>query len=255
MCNRSLASRSCVQDVRGGSEVKGPVCKASSKENQSVAQNPLNSEVGRGTLYGSGIFHGSERLTENSLANSLSNADGNCSSPSSSIGANSSCTSVEDSLSGTPDEEVESRLRSPLEGMASLGTFLPPRKGLSRFIEGKSRSFTCLADIRSIKDLAKAENPYARRRRFSNHSIDTLERSRCLPPRNSACGISKKSLCSSRTNLALALVMSSKEKGTEDENWDPCRLSRGIAERSTPRSFSMADLQKTGFTFPASKTL
>ncbi|KAB2634655.1 hypothetical protein D8674_038130 [Pyrus ussuriensis x Pyrus communis] len=38
--------------------------------------------------------------------------------------------------------------------MGALETGLP-QKGLSRYYSGKSRSFTCMADVRSVEDLKK----------------------------------------------------------------------------------------------------
>lgn len=38
------------------------------------------------------------------------------------------------------------------------------RRGLSRFFQGKSQSFTSLSKVGSIEDLAKKENPYNRRK-------------------------------------------------------------------------------------------
>lgn len=37
------------------------------------------------------------------------------------------------------------------------------RRGLSKYYEGKSQSYTSLSSVRSIEDLAKKENPYRRK--------------------------------------------------------------------------------------------
>ncbi|RWW69841.1 hypothetical protein BHE74_00022524 [Ensete ventricosum] len=37
------------------------------------------------------------------------------------------------------------------------------RRGLSRYFQGKSQSFTSLSDVRFIEDLAKEETPYRKR--------------------------------------------------------------------------------------------
>jgi len=37
------------------------------------------------------------------------------------------------------------------------------RRGLSKFYQGKSQSFTSLTKVRSLEDLAKPENPYNKR--------------------------------------------------------------------------------------------
>lgn len=44
------------------------------------------------------------------------------------------------------------------------------RRGLSRFYDGKSQSFTSLASVRSIEDLAKEENPKRKRSRLCKSS-------------------------------------------------------------------------------------
>ncbi|KAL2333172.1 hypothetical protein Fmac_014385 [Flemingia macrophylla] len=54
-------------------------------------------------------------------------------------------------------------LADPLSDMSSLVQQLPIKRGLSRFYQGKSQSFTSLTNVRSLEDLAKAENPYNKR--------------------------------------------------------------------------------------------
>ncbi|XP_027930983.1 uncharacterized protein LOC114187060 [Vigna unguiculata] len=51
----------------------------------------------------------------------------------------------------------------PFSDMSSLFQQLPIKRGLSKFYEGKSQSFTSLTNVRSLEDLAKAENPYNKR--------------------------------------------------------------------------------------------
>ncbi|KAL9244602.1 hypothetical protein vseg_018364 [Gypsophila vaccaria] len=52
---------------------------------------------------------------------------------------------------------------SPLYGLSELMDQLPIKQGLSKFYKGKSQSFTTLARVTSIEDLAKKETPYQRR--------------------------------------------------------------------------------------------
>ncbi|KAK9677047.1 hypothetical protein RND81_11G118300 [Saponaria officinalis] len=52
---------------------------------------------------------------------------------------------------------------SPLYGLSKLMDQLPIKQGLSKFYNGKSQSFTTLARVTSIEDLAKKETPYQRR--------------------------------------------------------------------------------------------
>ncbi|KAJ8505986.1 hypothetical protein OPV22_006872 [Ensete ventricosum] len=51
----------------------------------------------------------------------------------------------------------------PLHEMSSLVEQLPIKRGLSKYYQGKSQSFTSLAVVSSIEDLPKKETPYARK--------------------------------------------------------------------------------------------
>ncbi|CAL5371480.1 unnamed protein product [Camellia sinensis] len=51
----------------------------------------------------------------------------------------------------------------PLHDMSSLMPQLPFKRGLSKHFQGKSQSFTSLANVRCLEDLAKPENPYNKR--------------------------------------------------------------------------------------------
>ncbi|CAN8244267.1 unnamed protein product [Cochlearia groenlandica] len=128
-------------------------------------------------------------------------SDSSSSSPSSSssIGKNS------DGEEDAGENEAESLYKGPLDMIQSLEQVLPFRKGISKFYNGKSKSFTNLTEevtssstssSSSVKDLAKPENPYSRRRRnLLSHKIS---------PRG---GISKKRvLNSSRSVLTLAIT-------------------------------------------------
>uniref|UniRef100_A0A7N0VJV7 Uncharacterized protein n=1 Tax=Kalanchoe fedtschenkoi TaxID=63787 RepID=A0A7N0VJV7_KALFE len=89
---------------------------------------------------------------------------GVCSS-SSSVG--SRCGSSEEDYDGEV-VEVESSYKGPLETMDTLQEVLPGtvRRGISKFYNGKSKSFTSLADAvssSSVKELAKPETMYSKR--------------------------------------------------------------------------------------------
>ncbi|TXG68808.1 hypothetical protein EZV62_003743 [Acer yangbiense] len=45
---------------------------------------------------------------------------------------------------------------------------LPIKRGLSKYFQGKSQSFTCLSRVMSIEDLAKKETPYRKKMMKSN---------------------------------------------------------------------------------------
>ncbi|CAH2072219.1 unnamed protein product [Thlaspi arvense] len=135
------------------------------------------------------------------------------SSASSSIGRNSDDDgkSSEDGGDDAGDSEAESPYKGPLDLMESLEEVLPVRKGISNYYNGKSKSFTNLAEeaataltsSSSMKDLAKPENPYSRRRRnLLCHQI--WENSKTTP----RGGISKKHIMSSsRSALTLAMAV------------------------------------------------
>lgn len=49
--------------------------------------------------------------------------------------------------------------------MRTLRNSLPQKKGLSRYYSGKSRSFTCMADVHYLEDLEKQEHADAKKRK------------------------------------------------------------------------------------------
>ncbi|XP_002982572.2 uncharacterized protein LOC9661322 [Selaginella moellendorffii] len=140
------------------------------------------------------------------------------------------------------DKEVQSAFKGPLDQMDSLMTTLPVRRGLSKFYVGKSRSFTSLADVKSMcmKDLGKPENPYSKRRKLPSHREGMESKPRFPPPRIST-GISKKPISSNGTTLTLALAMST--KGDRLDGSDECFATAKQWQKSC-RSFSLTDLQK-----------
>ncbi|KAG4989620.1 hypothetical protein AAZX31_11G215800 [Glycine max] len=96
------------------------------------------------------------------------------SSTSSSVSGISSGSSLEsDSFeevtspaSSSPSSSVDDQLvvvADPLSDMSSLFQQLPIKRGLSKFYQGKSQSFTSLTNVRSLEDLVKPENPHNKR--------------------------------------------------------------------------------------------
>lgn len=86
------------------------------------------------------------------------------------------------------------------------------RRGISNFYNGKSKSFTSLTEASSssnIKDIAKAENAYTRKRRNLLAFNHVWEKNRNFPLKSHGGGISKRPLSSSRSTLAFAVAMSS----------------------------------------------
>lgn len=83
---------------------------------------------------------------------------------SSSIGSPSD-DEVENSSSN--GDEAESKFRGgSLASMDSLEDSLPIKRGLSTHFTGKSKSFASLADVCTVNDLKKTENPLNKRRRL-----------------------------------------------------------------------------------------
>ena len=123
---------------------------------------------------------------------------------------------------------------------------LHSRKGLSRFYLGKSRSFSCLGDVVSLKEIVKPENPYARKRKH-NFGGSGFDRASRLPPLQKGIGsISKRSLHNSgKSKTALGVALSSILMN-EDGSAQECEASSppwGQRKSVASRSFSLSDLQ------------
>ncbi|XP_076943462.1 protein OXIDATIVE STRESS 3 LIKE 2-like [Bidens hawaiensis] len=96
------------------------------------------------------------------------------SSSSSSIGDDSDANAdLEDDAESQNDNIFD-------DAIQALEQALPIRRGISTFYNGKSKSFTCLADVWptfSVQDIAKPENAYTRKRKnlgaFKLSSIHT----------------------------------------------------------------------------------
>lgn len=142
------------------------------------------------------------------------------------------------------------------------------RRGISNFYNGKSKSFTSLADASlspSVKDITKPENAYTRRRRNLMAFHHVWDKNRSFPLRSNSGGISKRTISTSRSTLALAVAMnncdSSSSASEESNSRSPpllpplhpgsrvcnptgaCPSSPFKQNFSAWRSFSLADLQ------------
>ncbi|KAJ6698254.1 hypothetical protein OIU79_011723 [Salix purpurea] len=130
-------------------------------------------------------------------------------SSSSSIGKNSDLT--DGGEDGLEENEVQSAYKGTLDSMEALEEVLPVRRGISNFYNGKSKSFTSLSDASSsptIKDIAKPENAYTRKRRNLLAFTHVWEKNRSFPFRS---GIAKRPISNSKSTLAFAVAMSSSE--------------------------------------------
>ncbi|KAG6506359.1 uncharacterized protein LOC121979476 [Zingiber officinale] len=74
----------------------------------------------------------------------------------------------------------------------SLEAKIPVKRGLSRFYEGKSKSFRCLSEVRCIEDLAKQETPSGKRLKESGEYGFDSTQNRCNEPIFNGRTISKK---------------------------------------------------------------
>ncbi|KAJ7553644.1 hypothetical protein O6H91_06G106600 [Diphasiastrum complanatum] len=184
-----------------------------------------------------------ERTAERTVAN-----ESPSSSSSSSIGQGSDSSSCSSQRAATEENEVQSSLRSPLDHMSTLENSLPIKRGLSNFFRGKSRSFTSLADVSSVNDLAKPENPYAKKRKwFHGNGSDSRNKIGYPPICHSFSGSSRKSFPSKdRDTLTLFSTGSDSDDTTSEVSLAFAGLN-GKQKRCGPlRSFSLSDLQESG---------
>lgn len=114
-----------------------------------------------------------------------------------SISSSASFEDIEDSVSSASSDSSSSSLSSSSEGdgplyeVNSLRANLPFKRGLSKFFGGKSQSFTSLADVKCLDDLAKPDNPY-RKKMKSSHSYGAhIGVPRSYPPQSSSGPIPK----------------------------------------------------------------
>ncbi|CAN6451055.1 unnamed protein product [Victoria cruziana] len=171
------------------------------------------------------------------------------SSDSSSIGVCSN-SSVGDE-EGDDQGEVQSRFVSPLGDLGCLEESLPIKRGLSNFFAGKSKSFGCLSNANSLKDLAKQENPFNKRRRI-------FMAYRNVGPRRASLG--SFSGMTSQSLFSPASVLEEKEEEAEEDDDDdaedddkgeekdvctsPLPQGRKLRSFMSPRSFSLTDLHR-----------
>ncbi|XP_050388021.1 protein OXIDATIVE STRESS 3-like [Argentina anserina] len=82
-----------------------------------------------------------------------------------SMESSSSCSSSSD-LVDDASSSSSSSSNGPLYELSELMVHLPIRRGLSKYYQGKSQSFTSLGGVKSLDDLAKkVAAPYRRKRK------------------------------------------------------------------------------------------
>lgn len=79
--------------------------------------------------------------------------------------ASSSSSDLAEDASSSPTSSPSSTSPSdgPLYELSELTNQLPIKRGLSEHYQGKSQSFTSLANVKSLEDLAKKVSPYGQR--------------------------------------------------------------------------------------------
>ncbi|XP_044495444.1 putative protein TPRXL [Mangifera indica] len=127
------------------------------------------------------------------------------SSTTNSNGSTSSlCDLVDDasSSSSPPSSNSSPASNGPLFEFSDLMAQLPIKRGLSKFYEGKSQSFTSLSRVKSIEDLAKKKSPYWKIMKTSKSYGGGLDshKSYTLDPKAT---ISKRSSRSSLSSLSV----------------------------------------------------
>ncbi|KAM5566175.1 protein OXIDATIVE STRESS 3 LIKE 2 [Rosa sericea] len=173
------------------------------------------------------------------------------SSSSSSIGKNSDVLSDE---GDEENDEAQSSYNGPLDMMEALEEVLPIRRGISKFYNYKSKSFTSLADVSttsSIKEIAKPDNAYTRKRRnlLASNLIWDKNRNSPLSCRGGISKSSKRTITASQSTLALAVAMRSSETSpstsgdSNSSSLTPPSFNK-LGNHVAWRSLSLADLQE-----------
>ncbi|XP_047311109.1 uncharacterized protein LOC124914573 [Impatiens glandulifera] len=203
----------------------------------------LHHGMQHGTVYDSpdsgrtvfGNFPGGDRRlsTKNLVEDRLGGGEEDSTS-SSSIGVNSDTSGGTESDEGQRDSdevEVQSSFKGSLDTLEALEEVLPIKRSMSKFYNGKSKSFTSLAEAaycRSIKDIVKPEDAYTRKRKnLLAHSI-FWDKNPQKPSRASDIegGLFKKPASNtSRSNMGMAIreIISSDSNQQEHSSASPVR--------------------------------
>ncbi|XVE88801.1 hypothetical protein DITRI_Ditri19aG0097800 [Diplodiscus trichospermus] len=100
-----------------------------------------------------------------------------------STSSSSAAELVDDASSSTSNSSTN--CKGPLYELSELMAQLPIKRGLSKYFQGKSQSFTSLSSAKSIEELAKKESPYRKKIMkscksygggFDTHKLYTLPR-------------------------------------------------------------------------------
>ncbi|XVF74494.1 hypothetical protein PTKIN_Ptkin13bG0114900 [Pterospermum kingtungense] len=132
-------------------------------------------------------------------------------------GSTSSSSDLVDDASSSTSNSSSTNSNGPLYELSELMAQLPVKRGLSKYFQGKSRSFTSLSSVKGIEELAKKATPYRRKMKscksygggnMDTHKLYTLPRatiskkvSRNSPSSLSFSGRSRSSFLSGRPPL------------------------------------------------------
>ncbi|XVF86717.1 hypothetical protein PTKIN_Ptkin18bG0064300 [Pterospermum kingtungense] len=102
---------------------------------------------------------------------------------STSQGSTSSSDLVDDASSPTSNSS-STNSNGPLYELSELMAQLPIKRGLSKYFQGKSQSFTSMSSVKTIEELAKKESPYRKKMKacksygggLDTHRVYTLPR-------------------------------------------------------------------------------
>ncbi|KAG7023622.1 hypothetical protein SDJN02_14648, partial [Cucurbita argyrosperma subsp. argyrosperma] len=101
---------------------------------------------------------------EASMESSMELSSVNSEASSSSSSCSSSLDMVEDAISPVSSSSFSScSSNGPLYELSELMVHLPMKRGLSRYYDGKSESFTSLASVERLEDLAKRVSPITKK--------------------------------------------------------------------------------------------
>lgn len=107
-----------------------------------------------------GLDHDDAVSSSSGVSSAASSEDSDLFEEVDSSASSSTPTSPTTASTSSSSGQLTSGDSGPLQDMSSLLQELPFKRGLSKHYNGKSQSFTSLANVRSLEDLAKPENPY-----------------------------------------------------------------------------------------------
>ncbi|XWS16278.1 hypothetical protein CRYUN_Cryun34aG0071500 [Craigia yunnanensis] len=98
--------------------------------------------------------------------------------------ASTSSSDLVDDASSSTSNSSSTNCNGPLYELSELMAQLPIKRGLSKFFQGKSQSFTSLSSVIRIDELAKKETPYRKKMKayksyeggLDTHKLYTLPR-------------------------------------------------------------------------------